>query len=350
MASEKSGRAIALNAGSKKTDSGRAPAMMRKRWTMPVQFHDFAPPVEDFRDALLAGLAQAPKRLPSRFIYDERGSHLFEAILEVPEYYIPRVEIALLRAHGAEIARLAGPRAYVVDYGSGSGRKARLLLDALREPAVYAPIDISREHLLAAAEALAVDYPGLEVHATCADFLRPFTLPAARAAAVGKRIGFFPGSTIGNITLEQRAQFLAAARAMLGGGGFIVGVDLKKDTALLRAAYNDAAGASAAFNTNILVRANRELGADFDLAAFRHRAEYDAGHGRMEIGIESLRPQTVHLGAAAFKFDAGEVISTQYAYKFTTEEFAAVAAAAGFDPRPVWTDADRMFAIYFLAA
>ena len=315
-----------------------------------VQFHDLAPPADDFRQAVLAGLGQTPKRLPSRFIYDEPGSHLFEAILEVPEYYIPRVEIALLRAHGAEIAVLAGPRAYVVDYGSGSGRKARLLLEALREPAVYAPIDISREHLLSAAEALAADYPGLEVHAICADFLRPFALPAPRAAAVGKRIGFFPGSTIGNMTLDQRAQFLTAARSMLAGGGFIVGVDLKKDPAVLRAAYNDAKGASAAFNTNILVRANSELDADFDLAAFRHRAEYDSGHGRMEIGIESLKPQTVHVGEAVIRFAAGELIVTQYAYKFAVEEFEAAAKAVGFAPRQVWVDSDRLFAIHFLAA
>jgi dimethylhistidine N-methyltransferase len=316
----------------------------------PVEFHDFSPPADDFRQAALAGLAGSPKRLPSRFIYDERGSRLFEAILEVPEYYIPRVEIDLLRSHGIEIAALAGPRAYAVDYGSGSGRKARLLLDALAEPAVYAPIDISRAHLLAAAEALAADYPGVEVHAICADFLRPFALPTPRTAAVGKRIGFFPGSTIGNMTPTQRTQFLAAARPMLAGGGFVVGVDLKKDPALLRAAYNDAQGASAAFNTNILARANRELGADFDLAAFRHRAEYDAGQGRMEIGIESLKRQTVHVGDAAFAFAAGEVIVTQYAYKFTSEEFAAAAAAAGFTPRAVWTDADRMFSVHFLGA
>lgn len=323
---------------------------MPRSQTMRVQFHDFAPPADDFRRALHAGLMQTPKRLPSRFIYDERGSHLFEAILAVPEYYIPRIEIALLRAHGAELAALAGERTYVVDYGSGSGRKARLLLDALEEPAVYAAVDISREHLLAAAEALAADYPRIEFHAVWADFLRRFTLPAPRTAPVGARIGFFPGSTIGNMTLDQRAQFLAAARAMLAGGGFIVGVDLKKDPAILRAAYNDAAGASAAFNTNVLVRANRELGADFDLAAFRHRAEYDAGHGRMEIGIESLKSQTVRIGNAAFAFDAGEVIVTQYAYKFTVEEFEAAARAAGFAPRQVWTDADRMFAIHLLSA
>jgi L-histidine Nalpha-methyltransferase len=316
----------------------------------PVEFHDFAPPADDFRQAVLAGLAGTPKRLPSRFIYDARGSRLFEAILEVPEYYIPRVEMALLRAHGAALAALAGPRAYLVDYGSGSGRKARLLLDALEQPAVYAPIDISREHLLSAAEALAADYPALEVHAICADFLRPFSLPAPRSAGVGKRIGFFPCSTIGNMTPEQRAQFLAAARALHGGGGLIVGVDLKKDPVRLRAAYNDAAGASAAFNTNILVRANRELGADFDLAAFRHRAEYDAGHGRMEIGIESPKPQTVRVGDAAFAFAGGEVIVTQYAYKFAVEEFESVAKAAGFAPRQVWVDSDRLFAIHYLAA
>ncbi|MGE0116568.1 MAG: L-histidine N(alpha)-methyltransferase [Dongiaceae bacterium] len=315
-----------------------------------VQFHDVAPPADDFRQAVLDGLAQTPKRLPSRFIYDERGSRLFEAILEVPEYYVPRVEMALLRAHGRDIAGLAGPRAYVVDYGSGSSRKARLLLDALEEPAAYAAIDISRAHLLAAAETLAADYPRLEVHAVCADFLRPFALPEPRRRDVGVRLGFFPGSTIGNMTDAQRAQFLAAARAALAGGALVVGVDLKKDPAVLRAAYNDAAGASAAFNTNILARANRELGADFDLAAFRHRAEYDAARGRMEIGIESLKPQTVHVGAAAFRFEAGEVIVTQHAHKFTVKEFQAVATTAGFAPRHVWTDADRMFAIHYLAA
>src|SRR5262249_29573750 len=199
----------------------------------PVEFHDFAPPADDFRQAALAGLAGTPKRLPSRFIYDARGSQLFEAILEAPEYYIPPVALPLLRAHGAALGERAAPRAYLVDYGSGSGRKARLLLDALEQRAVYAPIDISREHLRSAAAALAADYPALEVHAICADFLRPFTLPAPRSAAVGRRIGFFPGSTIGNMTPEQRAQFLAVARALHRGGGFIVGIDLKKDPARL---------------------------------------------------------------------------------------------------------------------
>jgi dimethylhistidine N-methyltransferase len=315
-----------------------------------VAFHDLAPPADDFRQALFDGLAQSPKRLPSRFIYDARGSRLFDAILEQPEYYIPRVEIALLQEHGAALAALTGPGAYLVDYGSGSGRKARTLLGVLNAPAAYAAIDISREHLLGAAEALAADYPRLEVHAVCADFLRPFDLPQPRKPGVGARLGFFPGSTIGNMTPAQRTGFLSSARTMLGGGAFIAGVDLKKDPAILRAAYNDAAGASAAFNTNILVRANSELGADFDLAAFRHRAEYDPVHGRMEIGIESLAAQTVHIGDAAFAFADGEIILTQYAYKFTTEEFETLAGTAGFTSRQTWTDADRMFAIHYLAA
>jgi dimethylhistidine N-methyltransferase len=316
----------------------------------PVPFHDFAPPAEDFRQAVLEGLAQTPKRLPSRFIYDERGSRLFDAILEQPEYYIPRVEIGLLRRHGAEMAALAGPRAYVIDYGSGSGHKARQLLDLLHSPAAYAAIDISREHLLAAAQSLAEDYPQLDVHAVCADFLRPFVLPEPRAGDMGARIGFFPGSTIGNMNDAERAAFLSEARRMLAGGGLIVGIDLKKNASILRAAYNDAGGASAAFNTNILLRANRELGADFDLPAFRHRAEYDAANGRMEIGIESLKAQAVQIGEARFAFAAGEVISTQYARKFTPEEFAAEGTAAGFVARQAWIDADGMFAIHFFAA
>jgi len=317
---------------------------------VPVQFHDFAPPAGDFRAAVLEGLAQSPKRLPSRFIYDERGSRLFEAILEQPAYYIPRTEIALLQRHPAELAARAGPRAYVVDYGSGSSRKARTLLAALADPAVYVAIDISREHLLAAAAMLATDYPGLDVHAVCADFLRPLSLPVPRAAGVGARLGFFPGSTIGNMSAAERARFLAAARAMLAGGRLVVGVDLKKDAAVLEAAYNDAAGASAAFNTNILVRANRELGADFDLAAFRHRAVYEEGPGRMAIGIESLRAQTVRVGGRAFAFAANEVVITQYAYKFTVEEFQSAAAAAGFVPETAWTDPQNLFALHLLAA
>src|SRR5262245_19490034 len=312
-------------------------------------FADHAPPAEGFREALIAGLSRTPKKLPSKFIYDERGSQLFDAILDRPEYYIPRVEMHLLRDHADGIAEIAGTGCALIDYGSGSMAKARIFLSRLKNAAVYVPVDISAEHLRANAKAVAVDFHAVPVYPVCADFFYAFPLPEP-ARKAESRLGFVPGSTIGNMTGDERVQFLQRTAEQLQGGGLLVGVDLKKDPAILRAAYNDSAGASAAFNTNILVRANRELGADFDLAAFRHRAEYDAAHGRMEIGIESLTSQTVHVGDAAFAFDGGEVTVTQYAYKFTVEEFVSAARAAGFAPRRVWTDADRMVAIHFLAA
>jgi dimethylhistidine N-methyltransferase len=312
-------------------------------------FADHAPAAESFRDAMLAGLAQTPKRLPSKFIYDERGSQLFDAILDQPEYYVPRVEMALLRQHAPKIAGLAGFGCALVDYGSGSMAKARILLEKLRNPAAYVPVDISAEHLLAHAIAVAADFPALPVYPVCADFLRSFPLPEV-AQAAHRRLGFFPGSTIGNMTDEERLAFLRRTAQQLDGGALLVGVDLKKDPAILRAAYNDAAGASAAFNTNILARANRELNADFDYGHFRHRAEYNSAAGRMEIGIESLADQTVRIAGHPFRFGAGEVIDTQWAYKFTVEEFRSLGMQAGFEPREVWVDDHRLFSIHYLRA
>jgi L-histidine Nalpha-methyltransferase len=313
-------------------------------------FHDYGPLTGDFRAAVLVGLARSPKHIPSKFIYDDRGAQLFEAILTVPEYYVPRVEMALLRAHAEELAMLAGPRVYLVDYGSGSSAKARLLLDTFDRPAVYVPLDIAGVPLLQAAEALAEDYPTIEVQAVCADYLQRFSLPEPRTTDIGRRIGFFPGATIGNMMPDERRQFLVKAAAMLAGGGLIVGVDLKKDPQILRAAYNDAQGASAAFNTNILVRLKRELGATVDVDGFRHWAEYDAEAGRMEIAVESLKPQTVQIDEHIFTFAAGEHIVTQYAHKFTVEEFQAIAADAGFRPERVWVDDEQMFSLHYLAA
>jgi dimethylhistidine N-methyltransferase len=313
-------------------------------------FHDYGPLTGDFRAAVLAGLARSPKQIPSKFIYDDRGAQLFEAILTVPEYYVPRIEMALLRAHADELAALAGPHAYLVDYGSGSSAKARLLLDSFDRPAVYVPLDIAGVPLLQAAEVLAEDYPAIEVQAVCADYLKRFELPEPRTTDIGKRIGFFPGATIGNMMPEERRQFLARAAAMLSGGGLIVGVDLKKDPQILRAAYNDAQGASAAFNTNILVRLKRELGAIVDVDGFRHWAEYDAEAGRMEIAVESLKPQTVQIDDHIFSFVAREHIVTQYAYKFTVEEFQLIAASAGFRAERVWVDDEQTFSIHYLAA
>lgn len=312
-------------------------------------FADHAPPAEGFREALIAGLAHNPKRLPSKFIYDERGSQLFDAILDRPEYYVPRVEMGLLRDHADEIAAIAGSGCALIDYGSGSMAKARILLERLRNAAVYVPLDISAEHLLANARAVAADFPAIPVYPVCADFLQVFPLPDPARAARG-RLGFFPGSTIGNMTGEERLLFLRRTAAQLQGGGLLVGVDLKKDPAVLRAAYNDAAGASAAFNTNILARANRELGADFDLRQFRHRAEYNEPAGRMEIGIESLADQAARLAGREFRFAAGEILDTQWAYKFTAEEFQALGRQAGFEPRHVWIDGKKLFSIHFLQA
>jgi dimethylhistidine N-methyltransferase len=312
-------------------------------------FADHAPAAESFRDAIFAGLSESPKRLPSKFIYDERGSQLFDAILDRPEYYVPQVEMALLRDHAEDVAALAGFGCALVDYGSGSMAKARILLQRLRNPAVYVPVDISAEHLLAHAIDVAADFPALQVYPVCADFLRSFPLPEL-AQSAHQRLGFFPGSTIGNMTDDERLTFLRRTALQLDGGGLLVGVDLKKDHAILHAAYNDSAGASAAFNTNILFRANRELNADFDLHRFRHRAEYNAAAGRMEIGIESLADQAVTIAGRAFRFGAGEIINTQWAYKFTVEEFRSLGQQAGFEPRDVWIDDRRLFSIHYLRA
>jgi dimethylhistidine N-methyltransferase len=311
---------------------------------------DHAPPPDSFREAMLAGLARRRKSIPSKFIYDARGSKLFEAILAAPEYYIPRVETALLAAHAAEIAALAGAGVALIEFGSGSSLKVRTLLDALPAPAACVAVDISRAPLIAAAEALARDYPGLEAFAVCADFTKPFPLPRPRAR-VGRRLGFFPGSTFGNLAPAEASAFLARARRMLApDGAFVVGVDLRKDAEILAAAYNDRGGASAAFNTNVLARANRELGADFDLSRFRHQAVYDRKRGRMHIGIESLGRQTVRVAGRAFAFAAGEVIRTQLSRKFTVAGFQAKARRAGFEPLRAWTDAERLFSVHYLKA
>ena len=310
-------------------------------------FADHAPPAEGFREALIAGLSRTPKKLPSKFIYDERGSQLFDAILDRPEYYIPRVEMEQLRDHADDIAAIAGPGCALIDYGSGSMAKARIFLSRLKNAAVYVPVDISAEHLLANAKGVAADFPAVPVYPVCADFFYAFPLPEPARTAQG-RLGFFPGSTIGNMTGDERVQFLGRTAEQLQGGGLLIGVDLKKDPAILRAAYNDSAGASAAFNTNILTRANRELGADFNLPQFRHRAEYNAAAGRMEIGIESLADQTVGFAGREFRFAAGEIVDTQWAYKFTVEEFQALGRQAGFEPSQVWIDDRRLFSIHYL--
>lgn len=313
-----------------------------------VHFHDLHPTPADMRAEVLAGLAQAQKRIAPKFFYDAAGSALFDAICNLPEYYPTRTEIAILRTHGAAMAARLGREALLIELGSGSSLKIQVLLEALR-PAVYMPVDISREHLLDSANRLAGDFPGLAVHAVCADYSVPFALPVEDHEH--PRAAFFPGSSVGNFEPTDAARFLRRVAALLGPGGrLLIGVDLRKDTARLEAAYNDAAGVTAAFNLNLLTRFNRELGADFDLDGFRHQAFYNTAEGRIEMHLRSLRPQQVQIGAARFAFRAGESIHTECSYKYSIAGFHALAQQAGFVPEAVWTDPEDLFSVHCLLA
>jgi dimethylhistidine N-methyltransferase len=313
-------------------------------------FHDLAPAEESFRSAVLWGLSRRSKSLPCRFLYDERGSELFEQICELPEYYLTRTEVAILEDNAAEIAEIAGRHAQLIEFGSGSSRKVRILLDALEEPAAYVAIDISREPLRQAAEALAAEFPHLAVVAVCADYTRPFDLPPLPAGGDGRRVGFFPGSTIGNFQPEEAVEFLSGCRRVLGrDGALLIGVDLKKDKDVLDAAYDDAQGITAAFNLNLLERMNRELGADFDLDRFAHEAFYNEAAGRVEIYIRSLADQIVTVAGRAIRFAAGERIHTEDSCKYEVGEFHRLAARAGFRPVRTWTDEDGLFSVHFVA-
>jgi len=311
---------------------------------------DFAPREEGFRAAALSGLSRAPKAIPCRFLYDRRGSALFEEICNLPEYYVTRAETAILTAQVGEIARLIGPRARLIEFGSGGSRKVRRLLEALDNPLSYMPVDISGETLHRAASSIAADFPALEVIAVCADYMEPRRLPDLASRAGGRRVGFFPGSTIGNLTPEEAVEFLRGCRELLGsGGGMIVGADLKKDPALLHAAYNDAAGVTARFTLNLLERMNRELDADFDPARFEHEAFYNPDQGRIEIYIRSQMDQIVRVAGRRFLFARGERVHVEYSYKFAVEEFQALARRAGFRPVQCWTG-EGLFGVFYLSA
>jgi dimethylhistidine N-methyltransferase len=310
---------------------------------------DFAPREEGFRDAALAGLRRAPKSIPCRFLYDRRGSALFEQICDLPEYYVTRAETAILTERAGEIASLIGPRCRLIEFGSGASHKVRLLLEVLDQPLSYVPIDISGETLHQAASSIAADFPALEVVAVCADYMEPRRLPDLAQKPGGRRVGFFPGSTIGNLTPDEALEFLRGCRALLGpGGGMIVGADLKKDPALLHAAYNDAAGVTAQFTLNLLERMNRELDADFDLSRFEHEAFYNGHAGRVEIYIHSLMDQIVTVAGRRFMFARDERVHVEYSYKFSVAEFQALARHAGFKPVQCWTGAG-LFGVHYLA-
>ena len=315
------------------------------------RLQDLEPSTQEFRDAVLAGLGETQKTLPCKFFYNAEGSRLFDQICELPEYYPTRTELKLLADEAGEIAQLIGPRARLVEFGSGAGVKIRLLLNALDRPAAYVPVDISREHLMMAAADLARDFPALQIAPICADYTKPFALPASAGSRPQTTVGFFPGSTIGNFTPVEARGFLTRARKLLGpGSSMVVGVDLRKDANILVPAYDDAAGVTAAFNLNLLVRINRELDGDFQLEQFAHEARWNETDGRIEMHLVSRRDQEARIGTARFGFRAGETIHTENSHKYTLDGFRALATEAGYTPRAAWTDAAGLFSVHMLDA
>jgi dimethylhistidine N-methyltransferase len=312
--------------------------------------HNCAPEPDDILAEVLKGLRESPKGLPCKYFYDARGSRLFDAICELPEYYPTRVEISILENNAQAIAEAIGKNATIVEYGSGT--KTHLLLKALYDfdcdPAAYVPIDIARSHLLEAAENLAHKNPDMEVLPVCADYTHDFSIPAAPGV---RRVAFFPGSTIGNFIPENACRFLSRIKQVCGeDAGLLIGVDLKKSRAVLESAYNDSKGITAQFNLNLLTHINRALGSDFDLQNFRHVALYNEERGRIEMHIESMRVQKVRIGDEEIPFQNGERIHTENSYKYSLEEFAALANAAGWQVRNVWQDDDKLFSVQYLSA
>ena len=309
---------------------------------------DPSPSVDSFRADVLSGLRCRQKSLPCKYFYDARGSQLFEDICELEEYYLTRTELSILRENVAEIVDAIGPGAMLMEFGSGSSVKTRVLLDHLHQPAAYVPIDISRRHLMQAARNLSERYPELSVLPVVADFTSPIDVPQPRDAPQ-RRVVFFPGSTVGNFEGREAVRLLQHFADLCGsGGGLIIGIDLKKDRRILEAAYNDRRGVTAEFNLNILHRINRELNADFDLGQFAHRAVYNEHAGRIEMWLVCLRRQIVSMGDEEFVFEAGEEILTEYSHKYSIREFTALSQAAGFQLEKTWTDKNDLFAVLSL--
>lgn len=310
---------------------------------------DFHPPRADMRADVLEGLSRKDKELSAKYFYDKRGSHLFEDITRLPEYYLTRTETAIMRANLPEMAALIGPHAAVIEFGSGTGEKIRRLLKHLDRPVACVPVEISRSHLKASAESLARDHPGLEVIAVCADFTQPFKLPPIRDAR--RNLVFFPGSTIGNFAPPDAIGLLKVMREVAGdNGGLLIGTDLAKDKATLEAAYDDSQGVTAAFNLNLLRRINRVLHADFDLDAFSHQAIYNEKEKRIEMYLVSQRKQDVHIDGQTFVFARDERILTEYSHKYELDTFADMAHSASFKIKQTWVDDSQLFCVQYLEA
>jgi L-histidine N-alpha-methyltransferase len=303
---------------------------------------------ESIRQDVLRGLCASPKTLPPKLFYDAAGAALFERICLLDEYYLTRTELSILRARVGEIAALAGRGCALVEYGSGAGVKVRLLLDALETPTAYVPIDISHEQLASVAEGIAAEYPLLSVRPLAADYTTPLRLPAM-PPDTRRRLAFFPGSTIGNFHPTEAAAFLQRIRRSIGPtGAMVLGVDRRKDAATLEAAYDDRDGVTAAFNRNLLVRINRELSADIDVARFAHRAVWNDAASRIEMHLVSLDRRTVHVAGEAIHFARGETIWTESSYKYDRDRLARLATEGGFEIARLWSDPDERFWVAFL--
>lgn len=302
-----------------------------------------------FLNDVVEGLSRPERSLPCKYFYDQRGSQLFDQICELDEYYPTRTELAIMQQFAGEMGQQIGSGAMLIEFGSGSSIKTRLLLDELPDPIAYVPVDISSEHLHATADRLADAYPHIEVLPVCADFTQDFALPAAERLETHDAV-YFPGSTIGNLEPQDATDLLVRIAALCGqGGGLLIGIDLQKDVRVLEAAYNDRQGVTAEFNLNLLHRMNRELGADFQVDRFQHIAQYNADCHRIEMCLESTCPQTVTLDGKQFKFQPGERICTEYSHKYAIDEFAKVAHQAGLTLRQSWLDRDQYFAVLHFA-
>lgn len=296
---------------------------------------------------VIAGLSSDPRSLPCKYFYDEQGAALFQKICELPEYYVTRTEIDILDRYHAEIAAQLGPKVELIGLGTGAGTKTRILIEALEEPAVYVPIDISEKQLRKSSMLFQKIFPHLEILPVCADYLQPVVLPSPRHKAA-RNVVYFPGSTIGNFEPNEALEFLQRIANVSGrGGGLLIGVDLQKDQAVIEAAYDDKAGVTAKFNLNLLAHINRETGANFDLNRWQHRAIYNSKAGRIEMYLISATDQTVRIQDRQFLFRAGEKILTEHSYKHTPEGFIALARQAGFDFVKLWTDDARLFGVFY---
>jgi len=313
-----------------------------------IQLLDYKPGIGDFRREILSGLAQEQKVTPPKYFYDDKGSSLFESICMLDEYYIPRTEVSIMETNIDEICAFLGRNVQLIEYGCGNCSKTQILIDSMPALATYVPIDISREQLLTVTRRMALNHRGLDIVPVCADYTSDFRLPVSRYAS-SRAVVYFPGSSFGNFHPREGRRFLDQVAKVCGlGGGLLIGLDLKKDPAVLHRAYNDRDHVTANFNLNLLERINRELDGDFRLEQFEHYAFYNPKKGRVEMHLISLKEQAAHVGNAVFSFARGESIWTESSYKFTPDQFARISAESGFKMEHVWTDDQQWFGVFYL--